>query len=89
MDFLQEFTIPDGIGLLGSVIIVGAYYLATRNVLPADKIGFNACNIAGGVLVTISLVYRPNLGALVIEVMFLLIAFLAIWRNLRQKTSKA
>ncbi len=86
MDLLNDFTLADGIGLLGSIIIVGAYYLATRNILPADKIPFNACNIAGGLLVTVSLIYRPNLGAIVIEVMFLLIATLAIWRNLRNRT---
>ena len=33
----------------------------------------------------ISLVYRPDPGAIVIEVMFLLIALLAIWRNLRAR----
>ncbi len=83
MELLQDFALADGVGLLGSVIIVCAYYLATRNILPADRVLFNACNIAGGALVMVSLVYRPNLGAIVIEVMFLLIAALAIWRNLR------
>lgn len=83
MDLLQDISLVDGVGLIGSVIIVVAYYLATRNILPADKITFNACNIVGGALVMISLIYRPNLGAIVIEVMFLLIAVLAIWRNLR------
>ena len=86
MELLQELSLVDGIGLVGSVIIVVAYYLATRNILPADKIAFNACNIVGGTLVMISLIYRPNLGAIVIEVMFLLIAVLAILRNLRGAT---
>lgn len=85
MDLLNDFIIADGIGLLGSIVIVGAYYLATRNILPADKVPFNACNIVGGLLVTVSLAYRPNLGAIVIEIMFLLIATLAIWRNLRRR----
>lgn len=85
MNLLNDFIIADGIGLLGSIVIVVAYYLATRNILPADKIPFNACNIVGGLLVTVSLIYRPNLGAIVIEIMFLLIATLAIWRNLRRR----
>ena len=86
MDHSFDFSFADGIGLLGSVIIVGAYYLATRKIWPADQIRFNESNIAGGVLVMISLIDRTNLGAIVIKVMFLLIATLAIWRNLR-KTS--
>ncbi|WP_170337195.1 CBU_0592 family membrane protein [Ruegeria arenilitoris] len=83
LDMLQDFVLADGIGLIGSIIIVCAYYLATRGILPADKVLFNACNIVGGALVMVSLIYRPNLGAIVIEVMFLLIAVLAIWRNVR------
>ncbi|MEX0300987.1 MAG: hypothetical protein AB3N24_01065 [Leisingera sp.] len=79
---IAEIAWYDALGLVGSVIIVAAYYLATRGLLPADKIPFNAANIGGGALVMISLVYRPNLGAIVIEVMFLLIALLAILRNL-------
>ncbi len=68
---------------MGSAIIVCVYYLATRNVLPANKIPFNAWNILGGSLVMISLAHRPNPGAIVIEVMFLFIAVLAVLRNLR------
>ncbi|MBY6068503.1 hypothetical protein KUW17_17285 [Leisingera aquaemixtae] len=82
---MAEITWFDALGLAGSVIIVAAYYLATRGALPADRIPFNAANIAGGALVMLSLVYRPNLGAIVIEVMFLLIAVLAILRNLRAR----
>ena len=80
---IADLTWFDGIGLVGSVIIIVAYYLATRGVLPADEIRFNAFNIAGGVLVMISLLHRPNLGAIVIEVMFLLIAVTAIARRMR------
>jgi hypothetical protein len=86
IDMLQDVSLIDGVGLIGSVIIGVAYYLATRNILPADKITFNACNIVGGTLVMISLIHRPNLGAIVIEIMFLLIAALAILRNLRGAT---
>lgn len=80
---ITELTFADGLGLIGSFIVVGAYYLATRNILPANRIAFNLWNLIGGTLVMISLVYRPNLGSIVIEVMFLLIAILAILRNLR------
>ncbi|WP_170572464.1 CBU_0592 family membrane protein [Ruegeria atlantica] len=83
MTLLQDLTFVDGLGILGSAIIICVYYLATRNILPADKIAFNAWNIAGGSLVMLSLIYRPNPGAIVMEVMFLGIATLAVLRNLR------
>lgn len=72
----------DAIGILGSVIIVTAYFLATRGRLPADELAFNLANLAGGSLVMVSLVVRPNPAAIIIEVMFLLIAGQAIARIL-------
>ena len=86
MNLRHDFTIADAAGLPGSIIVVGACYLATRNILPAKQIPFNLYNILGRLLVSVSLYYRPNLGAIVIEVMFLLIAALAIWRNLKKKS---
>ncbi|WP_162932975.1 hypothetical protein [Roseovarius sp. EL26] len=65
------------------MIIVIAYYLAARGILPADQSHFNLINIIGGGLVMASLLVRPDLGVIVIEVMFLLIAVLAIFRNWR------
>lgn len=72
----------DAIGILGSVIIVIAYFLATRGRLPADELAFNLANLSGGSLVMVSLLARPNLAAIIIEVMFLLIAGQAIARIL-------
>ena len=83
MHLIQDLTFIDGLGILGSWVIICVYYLATRNILPADKIAFNAWNIVGGSLVMLSLIYRPNPGAIVMEVMFLGIAVLAVLRNLR------
>ncbi|WP_425045710.1 CBU_0592 family membrane protein [Primorskyibacter sp. S87] len=75
----------DIVGLFGSVFIIVAYYFATRGKLKADEMAFNLWNILGGSLVMVSLVARPNLGAIVIEVMFLFIAATAVLRILRAK----
>ncbi|MES0880926.1 CBU_0592 family membrane protein [Roseibium sp. SCP14] len=80
-----DFGWLDVTGLLGSVIIIVAYYLATRGRLPADKLKFNVANLVGGALVMMSLIDRPNFAAILIECMFLLIAMAAIWRNLAAK----
>ncbi|WP_058282180.1 CBU_0592 family membrane protein [Ruegeria denitrificans] len=56
---------------MGLIVMVGVYYLATCNILPADKIVFNASNIAGGSLVMLPLVYRHNPEAIVMEITFL------------------
>ncbi|MEW2911279.1 hypothetical protein [Leisingera sp. JC11] len=57
---IAEIAWFDARGLAGSVIIFAACYLATRSALPADKIPFHAANIAGGALVMLSLVFRPQ-----------------------------
>lgn len=75
----------EALGLIGAVKIVVAYYLAKRGLLPDDKRPFNAATSGGGVPVMISPACRPSLGGVVIEVMFLLIALIAIRRNLRAR----
>ena len=86
---IEDPNFYDAVGLVGSVIIIVAYYLATRGILPADQNRFYLANIVGGTLVMISLLHRPNLGAITIEVMFLLIAILALWRNFRTARRRA
>ena len=82
---MDDLNWTDLVGLVGSVFIIFAYYLATRGKLKADEMAFNLWNILGGSLVMVSLVARPNLGAIVIGVMFLLIALTAILRIMRAK----
>ena len=75
-----EFTFIDWLGVLGSVIIAGAYLAVSRAWVDATRPGFNFLNLFGALLVLLSLYYRPNAGAIIIEVLWVLIAGVALFR---------
>ncbi len=77
---LADFTFIDWIGVFGSVIIAGAYLGVSRSWVDATRPGFNFLNLFGAILVLLSLYYRPNAGAIIIEVLWILIAIAALFR---------
>ena len=77
---VQDFGWADWVGILGALVIAAAYFAATRGRLPADGAGFNLWNLLGAALVLTSLWARPNVGAIVIEVLWALIALSALLR---------
>lgn len=77
---LADFTFIDWIGVFGSVIIAGAYLAVSRSWVDATRPGFNFLNLFGAILVLLSLYYRPNAGAIIIEVLWILIAIAALFR---------
>lgn len=83
---LAEFTPVDWIGVVGSFLIAGAYFAATRGRLNAEGPFFNLLNLTGALFILLSLWYRPNAGAIMIEVLWSLIAVSALLRwALRRK----
>ena len=75
---LADFTIIDWLGVLGSLIIAGAYLAVSRGWVDARRPAFNLLNLIGAVLVLTSLYERPNAGAILIEVLWMLIALYAL-----------
>lgn len=75
-----SLTVIDWLGVLGSLIISGAYLAVSRAWVDAQKPAFNALNLIGAALVLLSLWFRPNAGAIVIEVLWVLIAVYALAR---------
>ena len=77
---LSEMTLIDWLGVLGSFLIAGAYLSVTRGWVAADRPAFNLLNLAGAGLILWSLWYRPNAGAILIEVLWVGIAGMALLR---------
>lgn len=77
---LADFTFIDWIGVFGSVIIAGAYLAVSRSWVDATRPSFNFLNLFGAILVLLSLYYRPNAGAIIIEILWILIAIAALFR---------
>jgi len=75
---LAELTLIDWLGVVGSVIIAGAYLVVSRGLVDPRRPVFNLMNLAGAVLILVSLYYRPNAGAILIEVLWVGIAIYAL-----------
>ncbi len=74
----------DIIGIIGSVLFMGGFIYANR-VEQMDKLLFNAINLAGAILLLISLSVHFNLAAVILETAWGLIAFLGIIKALRER----
>lgn len=77
---LAEMTVVDWLGVLGSFLIAAAYLAVSRGWVDAERPGFNLMNLGGASLILWSLWYRPNAGAILIEVLWIAIAVLALAR---------
>jgi hypothetical protein len=77
---IADLTLVDWLGVLGSFLIAGAYLAVSRGWADAEKPPFNLMNLAGAIFVLTSLYFRPNAGAIMIEVLWVMIALYALLR---------
>ncbi len=75
-----------GIGIAGSIMIVGAYAYANmaQTVRPLP---YNIANLVGALLLALSLLVHFNLAALLLEIVWMGIALYGIVKALRRKES--
>ena len=77
---ISDLTLIDWIGVLGSLLIAGAYFAVSNGKVSPERAPFHLINLAGAVFILVSLWYRPNAGAILIEVLWSLIAITALVR---------
>ncbi len=78
---LNDMTVIDWLGVLGSLLIAGAYLAVSRCWVNPERTLFNLANLVGAGLILLSLYLRPNAGAILIEVLWITIAAAALVRN--------
>jgi hypothetical protein len=71
------------IGYLGAGVVAVAYFLNQKGDLRSDDWRFPATNLAGSLLVMVSLAYNLNAPSAVIEVFWSSISLYGIWKSLR------
>lgn len=79
-DLINDMTLIDWLGVLGSLFIAGAYLAVSRGWVNAERPAFHVLNLIGAGLILWSLWFRPNAGAILIEVLWVLIAVAALIR---------
>jgi hypothetical protein len=77
-------------GFIGVVLIIVAYLLLQLDQLPNSSPRYSLLNAVGALLIIVSLVFRFNLSAFIVEAFWFLISLLGLWRSLAAtKHSKA
>ena len=77
------------IGLLGALIVLLAYWANQADRLPSTDWKFPAANLAGSVLILVSLFYAWNWPSVVIEVFWCAISLYGLIRHQGRKATAA
>ena len=80
----ESFTFPDFIGLIGVGLILMTYGALTLERIDPKGWLYSLGNGVGAVLILISLFYSFNLASFVIEIAWLLISLLGLWKVWRR-----
>lgn len=75
---LDDFSFTDAVGLVGALTICTAYGAVSAGRLDATRLPYQLMNLAGSGLLLVSLYFKPNPGAILIEVLWAAIAMTAI-----------
>lgn len=73
-------SIPDLIGFMGVALLIGTYALLQFDRIDPKGFWYSFNNMMVAILVTVSLVYTPNLASLVIEFFWFIISVYGLWK---------
>lgn len=79
--------LPDLAGTIGVVLLMIAYLLLQIGRLDSKSLLYSVLNAIGACLIVVSLLFAFNLAAFVMEVFWILISIVGIFRTLRAPTN--
>jgi hypothetical protein len=85
MDF--QLAWHDFVGFIGVGLLIGAYAALQLGQIRAEAPLYSAANAVAALLILVSLVYSFNAASFVIEVFWLIISLIGLWRSLRNKAA--
>jgi hypothetical protein len=74
----MNFDLFDLAGFVGVLLIVIAYLLLQLGKIPSSSLSFSLLNAAGSLLIMLSLVFKFNVSAFLIEVFWFLISLIGL-----------
>ena len=77
--------IIDGIGMLGTIMVVLAYYLLQLERTDPKGLSYNLINLVGALLLLFSLSFHFNLASFVIEIFWIVASLIGLWRYWRRQ----
>ena len=85
----MSYGLVDLLGNVGVVLLIIAYLLLQLDKLSSNSLAYSFLNLIGAILIIISLLVNFNLSAFIIEVFWVLISFVGIYRYFRLKTLRS
>jgi multidrug transporter EmrE-like cation transporter len=85
----MTYGVLDFVGNIGVVILVITFLMLQLNKIPSDGLAYSLLNAIGASLIVVSLLFDFNLSALLMEVFWVLISFVGIYRYFRLKALRA
>jgi multidrug transporter EmrE-like cation transporter len=79
----------DFIGNIGVIVLMVTYLMLQLDKLSSNGLAYSVLNAVGASLIVISLLYDFNLSALLMEVFWVLISFVGIYRYFRLKALRS
>ena len=79
----------DFIGNVGVVVLMITYLMLQLNKLSSDGLSYSVLNAVGASFIVVSLLFDFNLSALLMEVFWVLISFVGIYRYFRLKSLRS
>ncbi|GAB3002792.1 CBU_0592 family membrane protein [Psychrosphaera aestuarii] len=79
----------DVIGMSGTFLVVGAFFLLQLNKVAPTGLVYNMMNLAGAVLLLISLCYNFNLASFVIEIFWIAASLIGLFKYYKNKADVA
>ena len=79
----------DFLGNAGVVMLIVTYLMLQLNKISSDGLAYSLLNAVGASLIVVSLLYDFNLSALLMEVFWVLISLLGIYRYFRLKAIRS
>ena len=78
-------TLPDLIGLTGVALLIVTYALLQLDKIDPKGFWYSFNNLVVAILVTVSLIYTPNLASIVIEIFWFLISLYGVVMFFKRK----
>ena len=79
----------DFLGNIGVVVLIFTYLMLQLNKLSSEGLAYSLLNAIGAGLIVVSLLFNFNLSALLVEVFWVLISCLGIYRYFRLKALRS
>jgi len=77
----------DFVGNIGVIVLMVTYLMLQLDKLSSNDLAYSVLNAVGASLIVISLLYDFNFSALLMEVFWVLISFVGIYRYFRVRNS--